>query len=67
MKTRNQLDRIEYVIARNEAERVKRKSKVEVWERIGRDLKQDATGTRKLIYSMAKKLQKRDKPDSTHN
>ena len=58
MKTRNQLDRIEYEIARNEAERVKRRSKVEVWERIGRDLKQDATGTRKLIYSMAKNYRK---------
>ncbi len=48
MKTRNVLDRENYVNARNQAKVVKRKSKTESWEKIGEDLLQDVCGTKKL-------------------
>ena len=54
MKTRRPEDRLEYVLARNEAEEVKRKEKREVWRKIGSDLQEDYAGTKKLLYSMAK-------------
>ena len=54
MKTRRLEDRHEYIAARNEAERVKRREKREEWRRIGRDLEKDYTCTRKLLFSIAK-------------
>ena len=58
MKTRRQDARVAYVELRGEAERVKREAKRKVWENIGRDLKDDLLGTRKLIFSMAKNYKK---------
>ena len=54
MKTRTAEDRMEYVIARNEAERVKKDAKESCWKQIGTDLENDLHGTRKLLYSLAK-------------
>ena len=41
MKSRSFEDRLQYVQARNEAQRVKRKAKEDSWKRIGEDLKAD--------------------------
>ena len=54
MKTRTVADRLEYVFARNEAERKKRKAKEDSWRKIGEDLEADLQGSRKLLYSLAK-------------
>ena len=54
MKTRTAEDRMEYVIARNEAERVKKDAKDSCWKQIGEDLENDLHGTKKLLYSLAK-------------
>ena len=54
MKTRTIQARTNYVTARNEAERIKKSEKREVWRKIGNDLKEDHAGTKKLLYSMAK-------------
>ena len=53
MKSRSTEDRRNYVMARNEAQRMKRDAKEECWRRIGDDLKADFRGIRKLIYSLA--------------
>ena len=53
-KRRRPEDRIEYELARNRAGTVKKKEKNRVWKKIGEDLKADHSGTRKLLYSMAK-------------
>ena len=54
MKTRTAEDGMEYVIARNEAERVKKDAKESCWKQIGTDLENDLHGTKKLLYSLAK-------------
>ena len=64
MKRRRPEDRDAYVIARNEAERVKTAEKNKVWRQIGRDLEQDYKGTKKLLYSMAKSYRKVNKESS---
>ena len=53
MKTRLAEDRLEYIQARNEAQRVKRKAKEDSWKRIGEELKSDFNGTKKLLYNLA--------------
>ena len=53
MKSRSVEDRQAYVQTRNEAQRVKRKSKEESWRKIGEDLKADFKGTKKLLYNLA--------------
>ena len=55
MKTRSVVDRLHYVEARNGAERVKRKAKQDCWNQIGIDLEEDLNGTKKLLYSLAKR------------
>ena len=54
MKTRRPEHRIDYERQRNENERIKRKEKAKAWSKIGRDLKEDHTGTKKLLFSIAK-------------
>ena len=54
MKTRRPEHRIDYELQRNETERIKRREKAKAWSKIGRDLKEDHTGTKKLLFSMAK-------------
>ena len=58
MKSRNIIDRHIYVEKRNEAEQIKRRSKEEVYIKIGHDLENDVRGTRKLLYSLAKNYRK---------
>ena len=53
MKSQRDNDRAEYIIARNEAERLKRRTKEDSWKKIGEDLKADLHGTRNLLYSLA--------------
>lgn len=53
MKTRREEDRLEYVLARNETQRIKRKAKEDSWKKIGEDLKEDLNGNKKLLYSLA--------------
>jgi len=48
MKTRSVVDRLQYVEARNEAERVKRKAEQDCWNQIAVDLEEDLNGTKKL-------------------
>ena len=55
MRSRSVEDRFEYTIASNEAQRIKRKAKEESWKSIGEELEKDLHGTRKLVYSLAKK------------
>ena len=59
MKTRTPQSRQEYVLARSEAERVKRLSKQQCWIKIGEDLATDHQGNRKLLYSLAKSYRKK--------
>ena len=54
MKRRRPEDRLEYEVARNRAEKVKQEEKDRVWEKIGEDLRNDHSGTKKLLYSMTK-------------
>ena len=54
MKTRRPEHRIDYELQRNETERIKRREKAKAWSKIGRDVKEDHTGTKKLLFSMAK-------------
>ena len=53
MKTRQLQDRVSYVEARNEAERVKRREKAGTWRKLGEELKEDHMGTRKLLFNLA--------------
>ena len=62
IKTRRAEDREEYVEARRETERIKKREKEQVWIRIGRDLEADLLGTRKLIYNLAKNYRKGSAP-----
>ncbi|XP_076032950.1 uncharacterized protein LOC143020418 [Oratosquilla oratoria] len=58
MKYRTAENRENYVEARNKCNRVKKESKVEVWQKIGNDLREDMEGTRKLLYNMARNYRK---------
>ena len=58
MKTKRSLDRQEYVLRKNEAEIIKRNTKENSWLKIGEDLERDVTGTRKLIFNLAKSYKK---------
>ena len=62
MKTHRNEDRLNYNMAREEVERVKRISKHDSWEQIGNDLENDFDGTRKLIYKTAKNYRKESQP-----
>ena len=53
-KSQRDDDRAEYIIARNETERLKRRAKEDSWRKIGEDLEAHLHGTRKLLYSPAK-------------
>lgn len=64
MKTRTEENRREYVRARNHAEDVKRRNKDSTWIRIGRELKEDMQGTRKLVYGMAKNMKASKEPET---
>src|ERR1700755_2943015 len=64
MKTRTEVNRREYVRARNHAEDVKRRNKDSTWIRIGRELKEDMQGTRKLVYGMAKNMKASKEPET---
>ena len=65
MKTRQQQDRVSYVEARNEAERVKRRKKAGTWRKLGEELKEDHTGKRKLLYNLASNYRGKNK-NTTH-
>ena len=52
MKTRQQQDRVTYVDARNEAERVKRRENTRTWRKLGEGLKEDHAGIRRLLYNL---------------
>ena len=54
MKTRQAEDRLSYEISRKNTERVKNAAKQDMWAKIGSDLEEDLSGTKKLLYSMAK-------------
>ena len=58
MKTRNINDRLDYEVARRNAEGVKRRAKDDCWRKIGGDLEADMRRTKKLVYSMAKSYRK---------
>ena len=45
---------MEYVIARNKAEEVKRKAKKDVWKNLGETMEQDLKGSKKKILGLAK-------------
>ncbi|XP_076038778.1 uncharacterized protein LOC143023980 [Oratosquilla oratoria] len=64
MRTRQMDDRLEYIKAIKEAERVKNQGKDKTWDKIGKDLAQDLLGTRKLIYKLAKNYRKKSAPPS---
>lgn len=65
MKTRAPEHRIDYVQKRNETERVKKIEKDKVWNKIGRELKEDHRGTKKLLFSLAKNYRGKNK-EITH-
>ncbi|XP_076031935.1 uncharacterized protein LOC143019839 [Oratosquilla oratoria] len=51
MKLRTPESRLEYVMARNEAETIKRRAKSEFWESFGQELENDFEQGKKLIYT----------------
>lgn len=63
MKDRTELKRNIYCRARNHAENIKRISKMMSWDKIGRDLREDMRGTKKLTYSTAKAMRKSKEPE----
>ena len=54
MKTRQPEDRLSYEISRKNTERVKNAAKQDMWAKIRSDLEDHLSGTKKLLYSMAK-------------
>ena len=54
MKTRQLEDHRNYVEARKTAEHVKRRAKIDSWEKIGNDLKADMEGSKKLLYGLTR-------------
>ena len=61
MKTRQPEDRPRYEISRKNTERVKKVAKQDMWAKIGSDLEEDLSGTKKLLYSMAKSYRGKNK------
>lgn len=58
IRTRQQVDRRAYMEERNACERVKRKAKEDVWVKIGKDLLEDAEGTKSCFTVCKKKYRK---------
>ena len=58
MKTRDREDHGTYKVLRNMVKTVKEMAKEESWNNIGNDLENEPTGTRKLIYKLAKAYRK---------
>ena len=54
MKTRNHQDRVAYIEARRETEKIKISEKSKAWKKIGDELNRDLQGTRKLLYNIAR-------------
>ena len=54
MKSRTPENRMNYTLKRKEIDRIKRNEKAKAWSKVGRDLKEDHYGTKKLLFSMAK-------------
>ena len=61
MKSRTPENRINYTLQRNKTERIKRNEKTKAWSKVGRDLKEDHYGTKKLLFSMAKTYRGKNK------
>ena len=59
VRTRSVVDRLLYIEARNEAERVKKKAKQGCWNQMGIDLEEDLNGTKKLLYSLTKRYRRK--------
>ena len=55
MKRRRPDGRLEYELARNQAEKIKKEERDRVWEKIREDFKNDHVGNKKLLYSMTTK------------
>ena len=66
MRKKTDVMRLEYVIARREAEKVKRKAKEAIWTKLGEKLEADYGGGKKLLYSLAKGYRK-GQQEQTHN
>ena len=58
MKERNQQTREEYVHSRNEAEEVKRNSRINSWIELGGELMEDLKKNKKKIFAVAKSYRK---------
>ena len=65
MKTRQPEDRLSYEISRKNTERVKNAAKQDMWVKIGSNLEEVLSGTKKLLYSMAKSYRGKNK-DTSH-
>ena len=50
MKSRTPENRMNYTLQRNKTERIKRNEKAKAWSKVGRDLKEDHYGTKKLTF-----------------
>ena len=61
MKTRQPEDRLSYEISRKNTERVKNAAKQDMWAKIDSDLEEDLSGTKKILYSMAKSYRGKNK------
>ena len=57
MKTRHHIDRVAYIEARRETEKIKISDNSKAWKKIGDELNRDLQGTRKLLYNLARKYQ----------
>jgi exonuclease III len=66
LKHRDRESRAKYTCMRNKVNSLKKRAKAEMWEKIGEDLKNDFEGTKKLMYSMAKKYRNGEKQFTTH-
>ena len=60
MKTRQPEDRLSYEISRKNT-KAKKAAKQYMWAKIGSDLKDDLSGTKKLLYSMARSYRGKNK------
>ena len=58
MKTRNHQDRVAYIEARRETERIKVSEKSDAWKEKGAELNRDLQGARKLLYNLASNYRK---------
>ena len=64
MKIRQPEDPLSYGISRKNTERVKNAAKQDMWAKIGSDLEEDLSGTKKLLYSMTKSYRGKNKDTS---